>query len=56
MAPFAMTLREQGHVELKFFRHVAPEDTHNIQTHTVDLQALVSHFYTQYINDYQCVF
>jgi cyclin E len=40
MAPFAMTLREAGPVELKFFSSVAHEDTHNIQTHAVDLSLL----------------
>ena len=42
MASYAMTLREAGQVELKFFQGVASADTHNIQTHTVDLQLLVS--------------
>ncbi len=42
MAPFAMTLREVGSAELKFFSHVNHEDTHNIQTHDVDLNLLVS--------------
>lgn len=42
MAPFAMALRELGPVELKFFSQVAAENTHNIQTHVVDLGLLVS--------------
>ena len=42
MAPFAMTLREVGQAELKFFSHVTHDDTHNIQTHDVDLNLLVS--------------
>ena len=44
MAPFAMTLRETGSQDLKFFQHIAREDAHNIQTHSVDLSLLVSVF------------
>lgn len=40
MAPYATTLREAGPAELKFFNQVAPEATHNIQTHAVDLALL----------------
>ena len=36
-----MTLRKAGPVELKFFNRVQPGDTHNIQTHTVDLMLLM---------------
>lgn len=42
MSPFAMALREAGAVELKFFSGVSSENTHNIQTHSVDLPLLVS--------------
>ena len=41
MAPFAMTLRESGTVEVKFFPQVPSEASHNIQTHTVDMLVLV---------------
>jgi cyclin E len=41
MAPFAMTLREVGAVDMKFFQHIPTENTHNIQTHAVDLGILV---------------
>jgi len=40
MAPFAMTLREIGTAELKFFPGIASENAHNIQTHAVDLTLL----------------
>ena len=36
-----MTLWKAGPVELKFFNRVQPGDTHNIQTHTVDLTLLM---------------
>ena len=42
LTPFAMTLREVGPVELKFFKEISHEYTHNIQTHAVDLPLLVS--------------
>ena len=42
MSAFAMTLREVGSVELKFYTQVSNDDTHNIQTHEVDLNLLVS--------------
>ena len=41
MTPFAMTLRDVGPAELKFFSQVPTEDTHAIQTHSVDLNLLV---------------
>ena len=41
MTPFAMTLRDVGPAELKFFSQIATEDTHAIQTHSVDLNLLV---------------
>lgn len=41
MAPFALTLRESGPVEIKTFSQIPLEDTHNIQTHNVDLSILV---------------
>ncbi len=41
MAPFALTLRESGPVEVKTFSQIPLEDTHNIQTHNVDLSLLV---------------
>jgi cyclin E len=44
MAPFALTLREAGPVEIKTFPQISLEDTHNIQTHNVDLSILVSYF------------
>lgn len=40
MSAFAMTLREVGPVELKFYSQVSRDDTHNIQTHAVDLTLL----------------
>ncbi|CAH1779601.1 unnamed protein product [Owenia fusiformis] len=40
MAPFAITIRENGAVELKFFQNILPEDTHHIQTHSIDLNLL----------------
>ena len=42
MTPFAMTLRDVGQAELKFFSQIPTEDTHAIQTHSVDLNLLVS--------------
>ena len=44
MAPFAVTLRELGPMEVKFFSNIPSEDSHNIQTHVVDLNLLVSNF------------
>lgn len=41
MAPFALTLRESGPVEVKTFSQIPLEDTHNIQTHNIDLSLLV---------------
>ena len=41
MTPFAMTLRDVGPAELKFFSQIPTEDTHAIQTHSVDLNLLV---------------
>ena len=41
MAPFALTLREAGPVEVKTFPQIPLEDTHTIQTHNVDLSILV---------------
>ena len=41
MAPFALTLRESGPVEVKTFSQIPIEDSHNIQTHNVDLSILV---------------
>ena len=40
MTPFAMTLRDVGQAELKFFSQIPTEDTHAIQTHSVDLNLL----------------
>ncbi|XP_041375900.1 G1/S-specific cyclin-E-like isoform X2 [Gigantopelta aegis] len=40
MSPFAITIRETGPIEVKFFPTVPSEDSHNIQTHCVDLQLL----------------
>ncbi|XP_046637607.1 G1/S-specific cyclin-E1-like [Daphnia pulicaria] len=40
MAPFALTLREAGPVEIKTFSQIPIEDTHNIQTHNIDLSIL----------------
>lgn len=37
MAPYALTLREAGPVEVKTFPQIPLEDTHNIQSHNVDL-------------------
>lgn len=42
MAPFALTLREAGPIEVKTFSQIPLEDTHNIQTHNVDLSILES--------------
>lgn len=42
MNPYAITLREAGPVELKFFPMVHIDDSHNVQTHAVDLDLLVS--------------
>ena len=42
MAPYALTLREAGPVEVKTFSNIPLEDTHNIQTHNVDLALLVN--------------
>lgn len=41
MAPYALTLRESGPVEVKTFSQIPMEDSHNIQTHNVDLALLV---------------
>ncbi|XP_064610995.1 G1/S-specific cyclin-E-like isoform X3 [Liolophura sinensis] len=40
MAPHAITIREAGSTELKFFPTIPPEDAHNIQTHAVDVTML----------------
>ncbi|GAB1598194.1 G1/S-specific cyclin-E-like isoform X1 [Argonauta hians] len=40
MKPFALTVQEADTVELKFFPMVHIDDSHNIQTHTVDLDLL----------------
>lgn len=42
MAAFAITVHEMGPVQLKSFSKVAQDDMHNIQTHSVDLETLVS--------------
>lgn len=42
MSPFAMTLREVGQVEVASFKNIPIENQHNIQTHVVDLNILVS--------------
>lgn len=42
MEPYALTVQEAGPVELKFFPTVHIDDSHNIQTHAVDLELLVS--------------
>lgn len=44
MEPYALTVQEAGPVELKFFPTVHIDDSHNIQTHAVDLELLVSVF------------
>lgn len=41
MAPYALTLRELGPVEVKSFSQIPLDDSHNIQTHNVDLPILV---------------
>merc|ERR1712071_167921 len=40
MSPYALTLRESGPVEVKTFSQIPIEDTHNIQTHNIDLSLL----------------
>ncbi|CAE1302826.1 CCNE [Acanthosepion pharaonis] len=40
MEPYALTVQEAGPVELKFFPTVHIDDSHNIQTHAVDLELL----------------
>lgn len=45
MAVHARILKCQERVELKMFSRVAAEDVHNIQTHTVSLDLLVSVLY-----------
>ncbi|KAK3607390.1 hypothetical protein CHS0354_022552 [Potamilus streckersoni] len=40
MAPYAATVRELGPLMVKFFSNVPSEDSHNIQTHAVDLNLL----------------
>ncbi|RXM97467.1 G1/S-specific cyclin-E1 [Acipenser ruthenus] len=40
MVPFAMSIREVGSSGLKKFKGISPEDTHNIQTHSVLLEWL----------------
>ncbi|XP_067652161.1 G1/S-specific cyclin-E-like isoform X1 [Haliotis asinina] len=40
MSPFAVTVREDGPVEIKFFPTVPSEDCHNIQIHNIDLTLL----------------
>ncbi|XP_043923247.1 G1/S-specific cyclin-E1 isoform X2 [Protopterus annectens] len=37
MVTFALAVREAGHLELKSLKGVAPEDLHNIQTHSKQL-------------------
>jgi len=37
MAPYALTLKEMGPVEVKTFPQIPLEDSHNIQSHNVDL-------------------
>jgi cyclin E len=51
MAPFALTLREAGPVEIKTFSQIPIEDTHNIQTHNIDLSILV--FYLNFFNNFK---
>ena len=41
MAPFAVTIRDLGPMEVKFFSNIPSEDAHSIQTHVVDLNLLV---------------
>ena len=41
MVPYATVIREHGGVEPKSFAQVPADDTHNIQTHAVDLGFLV---------------
>lgn len=48
MSPFAVTVREDGPVEIKFFPTVPSEDCHNIQIHNIDLTLLVSIVFTMY--------
>ena len=45
MEPYAKIIQEAGPVELKFFPTVHIDDSHNIQTHAVDLDLLVSTFF-----------
>ena len=42
MAPYALTLKETGPVEVKTFPQIPLEDSHNIQSHNVDLSTFVS--------------
>lgn len=42
MAVYACVIDCQDRVELKVFSRIASEDAHNIQTHTVSLDLLVS--------------
>lgn len=42
VASFAITVRDAGMVHMKTFENIAPDDLHNIQTHDIDLDMLVS--------------
>ena len=54
MSPFAVTLRELGPMEVKFFSNIPSEDSHNIQTHVVDLNLLVSDFNLLQARSHHC--
>ena len=42
MSAFAITIKEMGPAAMKHFENIPQDDLHNIQTHSVDLSALVS--------------
>ncbi|XP_074644383.1 G1/S-specific cyclin-E-like [Tubulanus polymorphus] len=42
MLPYALTVEELGHVEMKYYSNVSPEMAHFIQTHVIELGILES--------------
>lgn len=42
MTPFARATLERGEIQMKHFVDITDDDMHNIQTHVVDLDLLVS--------------
>jgi len=49
MSSFVATLNDAGPVDLKFFNRVSASETHNIQTHVVNVSLLVSEILSCYM-------